>query len=293
MNLSYSTQKKLVLFTFILIPLTLLLTFTYYPAMNLLYLSTTSWNGMDPVKTFVGLDNYKELFSNYELLKIFSHNSAYLLAGVIQVTLALYLAVILNTRLRCRNIYKVIIFLPVIMNGVAIAFMFAFLYNPEFGALNTLISKIGLEQYRVNWLGNPDLVNFSLAFINIWRSTGFTMVIFIGALQSIPKDIYEAAQIDGASFFQSFRHITLPSILIIIELNMFLTVTGAIEAFDLPFVLTRGGPLGHSETFVTKTMKVAFEFENFGLASAMGIVLLVIVATFVFLQRRLILGRRE
>jgi raffinose/stachyose/melibiose transport system permease protein len=293
MKLNYKSQRILILFTFMLIPLALLLTFTYYPAANLVYLSATSWDGYSTVKEWIGLDNYKELFANYELLGIFSHNLAYLLAGIIQVTLALFFAVVLNSRLKGRNLFKIIIFLPFVMNSVAVSYMFGYLYDPANGALNVLLDHIGLGDFRVNWLGNRHIVNFSLAFVNIWRFTGFNMVIFLGALQSIPKDIYEAAQIDGATFFQSFRHITLPSILIIIELNMFLTVTGSIEAFEMPFILTKGGPIGASDTFVTKTMDVAFTFSNFGLASAMGVVLMCIVALFVFLQRKLILGRNE
>lgn len=288
MSLSYKAQKKIILITFMLIPLALLLTFSYYPALDLVYLSMTSWDGVSPTKLWVGFQNYRELFSDPMIFSIFGHNLAYVLAGIVQVSLALFFAVLLNTKLKGRNVFKVIIFLPFIMNSVAVSYMFGYLYDPASGALNFVLGHMGMSN-KVNWLGNPHLVNFSLGFINIWRFTGFNMVIFLGALQSIPKELYEAAQIDGASAIQTFRRITFPSIVSIIEVNMFLTITGAMEVFELPFILTKGGPIGASDTFVTKTIEIAFTFGNFGLASAMGVLLLAMVGIIVTIQKKIIL----
>jgi raffinose/stachyose/melibiose transport system permease protein len=288
MKFNYKTQKVIILAAFLLLPVTILLTFSYYPALNLLYMSFTSWDGLTPGKAWVGLDNYKEMFSDPKLIGVFKHNLAYLVAGFAQNIIALYFAVLLNSRMKGRNLFKIIIFLPFIMNGVAVSYMFGYMYDSQNGGLNMLLDAIGIGS-PVNWLGDRSLVNYSLAFINIWKYTGFSMVIFLGALQAIPVGLYEAAKIDGASRLQAFRYITLPSLRSIIEVNLFLTVTGSMEVFELPFILTKGGPIGASETFVTKTVDVAFTFSNFGLASAMAMVLLVLVAAILIIQRKIIM----
>lgn len=287
--LRYKSQKTVLLVSFLSLPLVLLLLFSYYPAGMLVYQSFTSWNGMDPVKEWVGLANYRELFTNAELFQVLTHNLYYFVAGLIQAVLALYFAVILNRGLRGRNLFRMTLFLPYIVNGVAVAYIFSFVLDTDRGALNLILSFLGLIGQPISWLGNPSLVNISLAGIALWKYTGLNMVLYLGALQSIPSELYEAATIDGANAWQSFRHITLPNIRTVVELLLFLSLSGSMEAFDLPFILTKGGPIGASETFVTKTVDVAFKFQNFGLASAMGVVLFFFVAILVTIQRRLVL----
>ncbi|MCL6456964.1 MAG: sugar ABC transporter permease [Gorillibacterium sp.] len=290
MNLSYRTQKKLVILTFIFVPLALLVLFSFYPAVNLVYLSFTSWDGFSPGKTMVGFSNYQEIFADAEIFKVFAHNFAYFASGILQNVVAIYFAIVLNGKLRGRNYFRVMLFLPYIMNGVAVAYMFSYVFDTTNGSLNHFLGFLGLPT-DTSWLGITSLVNYSLASISLWRFFGFNMVIYLSALQAIPSDIYEAASIDGASGFQTFWRITLPNIRKVIELNMFLTVTGALEVFDLPFVLTGGGPAGASETFVQKIVATAFQFNNYGLASAMSVILIVIVIIVIMLQR-LILNRK-
>ncbi|MBP3965517.1 carbohydrate ABC transporter permease [Paenibacillus lignilyticus] len=289
----YKKQKIIVLFTFLLLPVTLLVLFSLYPGAMLLYLSLTSWDGYSAAKGWVGLDNYREIFRNSEIFSVFSHNLYYFFGGIIQNIIALYFAVVLNKKLRGRNIYRVLIFLPYIMNSVAIAYMFSYVYDSQDGSLNGLLTLLGLDSLITSWLGNKHTVNISLAFISMWKYLGFNMVIYIGALQSIPDDLYEAALIDGANERQSFFYITWPSILKIVELSMLLTVTGALEVFDLPFIMTKGGPAGASDTFVTKTVDTAFHYSNYGLASAMGVVLLLIVIVVITIQRKFILREEK
>ncbi|WP_338045189.1 sugar ABC transporter permease [Paenibacillus humicola] len=139
-----------------------------------------------------------------------------------------------------------------------------------------------------SWLGSESFVNYMLASIGFWRFMGFNMVIYLTALQSIPSDLYEAASIDGANGWQKFIFITLPNIYKIIELNLFLTVSGALEVFDLPFILTNGGPAGASDTFVLKIVSTAFQFSNYGMASDMSVVLLLSVVIVLGIQRLLL-----
>jgi len=288
-KLSFQTQKKVILICFITIPLLLLFTFAYYPALELFRLSFMKWNGVSANKEWIGFANYVEVFSNPDIFGVFKHNFAYFVVGIIQNMLALFFAVILNTKLRGRNGFRLLLFLPYILNGVAVAYLFGYVYDTTNGSLNALLGSLGFEQLsQTSWLGNKDFVNHTLASVGLWRFMGFNMVIYLGALQSIPSDLYEAASIDGANAWQKFSRITLPNIYKIIELNLFLTVTGALEVFDLPFVLTKGGPAGASETFVMKIIETAFQFNNYGLASAMSVVLLLFVVIVLSIQRYLL-----
>lgn len=286
MNLSYKTQRYLILFGFLTIPLALLCAFSLYPAAALFYFSLTNWDGLGFDQEWVGLANYKEIFMRPEIFAAFKNNLYYFIGGLIQTAIALYFAVILNGKLKGRYAFRVMLFLPYVLHSVATVIMFKNLYHAEYGSLNIFLGAIGLESWQQLWLGNPHIVNFSLAFISMWKYFGLSMVIFIGALQSIPNDLYEASKIDGAGSWQTFRFITLPSLRKVIELMLVLTLTGALEAFDIPYVMMLGA--GGTATFVTQTMDMAFKFENFGLASAMAVVLLVIVLFFIVLQRKVL-----
>ncbi len=288
-KLPFHTQKRFVIIAFVSIPLLLLLTFSYYPAMELIRLSFTSWDGLSPNKEWIGWDNYKEVFSNPAIFGVFKHNFAYFVVGIVQNITAIYFAVVLNSKLKGKNFFRLLLFLPYILNGVAVAYLFGYVYDTTNGSLNYMLGQLGFDALAsTSWLGNESFVNYTLASIGFWRFMGFNMVIYLAALQSIPSDIYEAASIDGANGWQKFIHITLPNIYKIIELNLFLTVTGALEVFDLPFVLTKGGPAGASETFVMKILETAFQFNNYGLASAMSVVLLLFVVIVISIQRYLL-----
>ncbi|EES74106.1 ABC transporter, permease protein [Paenibacillus sp. oral taxon 786 str. D14] len=284
--MSYLKQKRIIIFTFLLIPVSLLLLFTYYPAAKLVYFSFTAWDGYSPEKPWVGLDNYREVFLNPDIFGVFAHNFAYFVVGLVQNVIAIYFAVILNSRLRGKNVFRLLLFLPYIMNGVAVAFMFGYVFDTTQGSLNLFLNSIGLTNLsETSWLGTPGLVNYALASTGLWRFMGYNMVIYIASLQAIPADIYEAAKIDGANAWQTFWRITLPNMRPVIQLNLFLTVTGALEVFDLPFVLTKGGPAGASQTYVQRVVETAFAYNNYGLASAMSIILLFFVIVVVGLQQ--------
>lgn len=288
---SYKKQKNIVIFSFLLIPVALLLLFTYYPAAKLVFYSFTDWDGYSPEKPWVGLKNYKEVFANPDIFGVFKHNFAYFVMGLIQNVIAIYFAVILNTKLRGKNGFRLLLFLPYIMNGVAVAFMFGYVFDTTQGSLNMFLQSIGLTGLgETSWLGTEGLVNYSLASTGLWRFMGYNMVIYIASLQAIPRDIYEAAKIDGAGAWPTFWRITLPNMKPVIQLNLFLTVTGALEVFDLPFVLTKGGPAGASQTYVQRVIETAFAFNHYGLASAMSIILLFFVI-FVVLIQQFVLSR--
>lgn len=281
-NYSYKTQRKLIIIAFSLIPVTLLAVFSYLPIINMIQYSFTEWNGYSPTKEYVGLDNYKAIFTNPEYFRVFIVSLYYFVAVFIQMGLALYFATIISFDIRAQNFFKGILFFPYLLNGVAIGFMFLFFFRPE-GTLDSFLGLIGLGEYTQMWLNNPSIINISLASTSVWRHMGFNFIIFLGAISSISKDVYEAAEIDGANRFQQFRFIILPNIKMIIQLNLILAVSGAISVFEIPYIMT-GGANG-SRTFVIQTIDLAFKHGRFGLASAMGIILLIIVVLVAVLQR--------
>lgn len=284
-NLSYKTQRKVIIVAFSLIPVVLLFTFAYLPVFNMFKYSFTDWNGYSKSYDYVGLENYKTIFTDSKYFTVFKVSLYYFAGSFVQMALALYFATILSFNVRFKNFFKGVLFFPYLLNGVAIGFIFLFFFRPD-GTLDTLMQSIGLGAYTQGWLLNPKIINISLAGASLWRYMGFNFIIFLGAISSIGKDVYEAAEIDGANRWHQFRHIILPSIKSIVQLNLILAISGAISAFDIPYIMT-GGSNG-SNTFVIQTVTTAFKYNKLGLASAMAVVLLFIVIIVTLLQRLLI-----
>jgi multiple sugar transport system permease protein len=278
-----SVLKRLTPWLFLLAPLTLLLVFTYIPVANLLYYSVTSWDGVSPDKPYVGDKNFRELFTNPALYRVFYVSLFYLGASILQLGLALYFATVLSFKARFKSLFKGIIFFPYLINGVAIAFVFLYFFKPG-GTLDTTLKLFGIGGHY--WLGDQHLVNYSLAATSVWRYLGLNFVLFLGAIQSIPGHLYEAAEIDGANRWQQFRNIILPGIKPILSLSFILAISGSLSAFEIPFIMT-GGANG-SKTFVIQTVQQAFTFNKVGFASAAAIVLLVIILLVTWLQRILV-----
>lgn len=284
-NLSYKNQRIAIICLFSLVPIVLLLTFAYYPVISMFRYSFTSWNGLSKNMEYVGFENYKTIFTNPEYFSVFKVSLYYFFTTFIQMALALYFATVLSFSVRMKNLFKGILFFPTLLNGVAIGFIFLFFFKPD-GTLDTILNLVGLGSLQQKWLLNPNLINFSLAGASLWRYMGMNFLIFLGAISSIGKDIYEAADIDGANKWHQFIHIILPSIKRILQLNLILAISGAIGVFEIPYVMT-GGSNG-SSTFVIQTVDVAFKYSKVGLASAMAVVLLGIVILVTILQRVLI-----
>ena len=267
---------------FLVLPLVLLGTFTYIPVVNLFYYSVTSWDGLDPHKTFVGLKNYRAIIDNPVYFHVFYVSLYYFFASFLQIGLALYFATVLSFKVRFSNLFKGILFFPSLMNGVAIAFIFLYFFRPG-GTLDSVLDTFGAGSLKHQWLGDPSLINYSLSGVSVWRYMGLNFVLFLGAIQSIPAQLYEAADIDGATRWQQFRYIIAPGIRPIIGLTFILAIAGSLAVFEIPYIMTTGA--NGSETFVIQTVKQAFENQHVGLASAMAVVLLLIILVVTAIQR--------
>ena len=281
-NLSQKAEKKLLIFLFTIVPVSLLLLFSYYPLVKMFQYSLTDWNGITPDPNFVGLDNYRTVLTNPKYFSVFKTSFYYFIATFFQFGIALLFATILSFKVKFANFWKGILFFPYLLNGVAIGFIFLYFYKGG-GTLDTVLTFFGLEDQIQLWLGNRSINNISLAFTSVWRYTGFNFLVFLGAIQSVNPEIYEAAEIDGANQWDKFRYIIVPSIKKIIFLNIILGISGSLSVFDIPYIMT-GGSNG-TTTFVIQTIATAFKYNKTGLASAMGIILLVIVIVVTVVQK--------
>ena len=284
-NMKNKTKDRITVISFLLIPVLLLIVFSYYPLFKLFQISITDWNGLSKDFNYVGLKNYKDVFEQKELFTVFTNNAAYIMTALVQQFAGLFLAIILNSNLRKKNMFRAIIFMPYIINGVAVAFMFNYMYDFTNSPINVLLNTLGLGEYAVRFLSANYSSNFALSFISFWRYTGFTMVIYIAALQSIPNDIYEAARVDGAGFAQTVRFVTLPNIKNMFSISLLLSVNGALQAYFEPFMITKGGPNGRTDTFITKSLALAFDYKKYGKAAVMGILLLAMIIIIVLIQK--------
>ncbi|MFE6979335.1 carbohydrate ABC transporter permease [Streptomyces sp. NPDC057682] len=276
--------RRLTPWMFLAVPLVLLITFTYVPVGNMLYYSFTDWDGISPERDFTGVDNYVQIFTRPELFRVFFVSFYYLAASVVQIVIALYFATVLSFDLRFRNLFKGILFFPYLVNGVAIGFIFLYFFK-DGGTLDSVLSWVGAGSDHA-WLGDPASANTSLSGVSVWRHTGLNFVLFLGAIQSIPGELYEAAQLDGASRWQQFRHIIAPGIRPVLSLSIILAISGSLSVFEIPWIMT-GGSTG-TTTFVIQTVKLAFQFNKTGLASAAAVVLLLIILLITWIQRRLV-----
>ncbi|MET7703354.1 sugar ABC transporter permease [Streptomyces sp. NPDC005485] len=269
---------------FLIAPLALLIVFTYAPIANMVAYSFTDWDGVSPELHYTGTGNYTELFTREDLFQVFFVSGYYLVASAFQIAAALYFATVLNFNVRFRNFFKGVLFFPYLINGVAIGFVFLYFFQ-DGGTLDTVLGLFGYHSDHA-WLGTSTSANISLAGVSVWRYMGLNFVLFLGAIQSIPGELYEAAELDGANRWHQFRYIIAPGIKPVLSLTVILSISGSLSVFEIPYIMT-GGATG-TETFVIQTVKLAFQFNKTGLASAAAVVLLLIILAVTWLQRRLV-----
>jgi ABC-type sugar transport system permease subunit len=274
-------QKWIVLLAFLLLPLALLFIFTYLPFAKMLQFSFYKMGYLGD-REFIGLNNYKEVFTRPDYFATLKISIYYFIGAFIQMALALYFATLLGFKLKGRNIFKGVLFFPYLINGVAIGFIFLYFFK-RMGTLDTLLSLLGIPQNSIPyWLKNRDINNISLSFVSVWRYMGQNLIMFIGAIQSIDHNLYEASDLDGANKWQQFRYIILPSIKTVVSLNLILAIKGAISVFEIPYIITNGS--NGTSTFVIQTIQTAFKFKKVGLASAMATVLLLLILLITAIQ---------
>ncbi len=269
----------------------LFLVFGMFPLAFSLYLAFQSWeptSGLGAMQ-FVGLENFVFALQDEWFWKSLKNTAWLALAsGVPQHLVAIPLAVFIHTRFkRLRNGVVGAYFMPYITSTVAIAIMFSSLFSTDYGVVNTMLAKLfGVP--AIDWLGAPENIKPAIAMIVFWRYVGFNVVLYLAALQTIPKDLYEAATMDGAGWLQQFFFITLPSLRPMIFFGVTLSVIGGLQLFEEPFILTggRGGSDQSGMTTAIYLYRMAFDFNDFGAASAMSWLLFIVVVVLTWLTNR-------
>ena len=255
--------------------------FMVYPLLDSIRLSTYNVRGMQH-QTFVGFENIERLLAD-PLFWTALWNTAYFALGslLLQLPVALGLALLLsNARLKGRNLFRLSFFSPVLISGVFIAVIFYLLYDRRYGLVNKVLG------FEIPWLQDPALVMPALVLAGVWRWAGFNMVYFLAGLQSIRRELYEAAAVDGAGTWQTFIHVTIPALRPVIAFVVITSMIGSFQLFDLPYVLTEGGPGNASMTMVMYLYKHGFEFINLGYAATIGWALAVIIGIISIIQVR-------
>jgi multiple sugar transport system permease protein len=279
-------------YLFLLPSLLGVLVFTVFPVLFAVFIAFTEWNLVSPPK-FIGLANFTSLFTQDVLAGQVAVNTVFFVLTIVplQVVLSLLLALALNRPLRAMGLFRGIYYVPVITTIVAAAIVFQFMFDRDYGLVNAPMWWLGdVLQIKVdppNWIGSSQWSKWSVVILTLWKNVGFTTLLFLAALQSVPKDLQEAAMIDGASRTQRLRNITLPLISPTTFFIVVILIIGAFRLFDEPFVMTRGGPAGSSTTAVMYIYQTAFQFSNLGKASAIALVLFVVIFGITLLQQRL------
>src|SRR5919107_43522 len=278
-------RQHLLFLAFIAPNFLLLVVFTYWPMVYQTYLSLTRWDMLAPRKNFVGLDNYASMFGGWEfwgvLFKTFYFMGAVVLGSVI---FCLAIAVLLNQRLRWRNFVRSVVFAPVILSGAAVGLVWAYIFDPNYGLLRTLLGFLGVSS--PDWLADTHFAMPAIILVYLWKSLGFAVVIYLAGLQNIPKDLYEAARVDGANSWVRFRHVTLPQLSPVTFFVVLTTIINSFQAFDIIAVMTGGGPAGATTTLIWYIYQEGFIAFRAGVAAAAAIIMFLLLLVITVLQVR-------
>ena len=260
------------------------------PTVAALFLSFTDWNGIAPTFNYVGFSNYTNMLTDDPIFVQSLGNNLKFTLGVLifQTVLSLFFAMLLVKNTKANIFYRAVYFFPTIVASVSVAFVWTFMYDPNIGVINNLLSAVGLESLAKSWLGDRNIAIYSLAFVQFWAHTGQMLIIFVAGLHAIPKELYEAAEIEGANKWQTFKSITWPLLAPSATIVVAYTTIQSFKAFDLVIAMTGGGPSYATEILSTFLYHEAFINFRFGYASAAAVIFMIIIAIVTVLQFRLL-----
>ncbi|WP_018130288.1 carbohydrate ABC transporter permease [Effusibacillus pohliae] len=270
--------------------LVIFLLFFIYPIFYMIYLSFTSWNLISPTKTFIGFENYKELFRSHDFLQVLSNTVLYTVFTVlISLVISLLLALWLNRKGRRYSFLQGAIFSPHIISLVSVSLLWMWMMDPQYGLLNWVFSLFGLPTLK--WLADTKSAIYALILVSVWKIVGYNTLIFIAGLQSIPTEIYEAAELDQTPWWRKLTRITIPMLSPTLFFLLIINTTDSFQVFDTIQIMTQGGPVNSTNMLVFYIYQNGFDFFKIGYASAAGVVLLVLVGIvtivhFKFLAKR-------
>jgi raffinose/stachyose/melibiose transport system permease protein len=276
---------------FLLPALALYALFVLFPIVQAARFSLYDWNGLEPLDQFVGLANFERALSDPTFLGAVNHNAVIVVLSLaVQIPIAVGLALMLNRQFRGRAAMRLIFFAPYVIAEVITAIVWSLLLQPD-GLTEHFLTAIGLGELYQPWLADPDTVLIALFFIITWKYFGFHMILLLAGLQNIPREVEEAAAIDGASRWQGIRYVTLPLLGPTLRVSVFLSIIGSLQLFDLVWVTTRGGPVNASNTMAVYMFDRGFVRFQFGYGSAVAVILFLICFVLALAYQRWVMRR--
>lgn len=274
MNKAFGNKKTIAMF--VLPALIIYAIFALVPILYNVYLSFFETNLMD-VNQFIGLKNYINLFQDGTFLKALRNNIVMVIGSLIaHMPLALFFAAAIHKKIKGASFFQTVFFLPSVICGVAVGLIWTFVYNGNYGLLNGFLKAIGLGNYTQVWLSNKDIAIFMIIIVVMWQYVGYHMVIQLAGMRNIDAELYEAADIDGATGWQQFKSITFPLLKPILKIDAVLIITGSLKYYDLVAVMTNGGPNHATEVMSTYMYYSAFNILRYGYSAAIGVILMIL-----------------
>ncbi len=287
------TLRRYRIFLFTLPAILVIGAFFVYPILLSLRLSFTDFTGVG-IPNDVGWKNYERIFTRSRYLDAFTTTILFtVIVVVVQTALGLFFAALLHRLPAVRNLCRAALFTPAMMSFVIVGYVWQFIYSPFNGGLNSALAAIGLESLQHNWIGDPNTALIAVAFAHIWMFTGYTTAIFLAGYAAIPSDLEEASKLEGARSWQRFRHIEVPLLAPSFTINIMLSTIGTLKTFELPFIMTRGGPDGATRTLSLHIIDSLFGKYKFGFASALSIIMLLLVVLVAYVQNRYLRSRED
>ncbi len=286
---SFKKRNRLIGYSFLLPNILGFLAFIFLPVIASFFMSFTSWNGFGKIE-FIGIENYLRLFEDTDFKISLVNTILFTLISVpVTLFLSLLIAVALNKGMRLVKVFRTAVFLPYVTSTIAVAAVWQLIFNPTAGPVNGFLSNLGFDNLP-GWFSSPDWALFSVSIVYIWHSVGYYMIIFLAGLQGIPEDVYEAADIDGASSISKFFKITMPMLSPIMFFTSIIAIINSFKVFDFVYALTGGGPGRSTQVLVYDIYTTAFKEYEYGYASAMAYILFLLILIFTALNY---LGQRR
>ena len=281
-----SQKKKWLPYLLVSPYLIFVVVFVLFPVLFCFYLTFNKWNIISPMK-FIGIDNYSRLFHDRLFWKAIGNTLKFLMLHIpLQLIVSLFLAYLLNQKLRAAAFFRASFFMPVIVSGVVVTILWQQLLGFDGGLINRMLMSIGM--HKIGWLVNPDVAIYAIAIMATWKNVGLYVILFLVGLQTVPPQYYEAAKMEGASRWQQFYHITLPMINPTIFMVVILSTIGGFSLFIEPYIMTGGGPLNTTLSAVLYIYKQAFQYYNMGYSATLGFFYALMIMTVVILQKKFI-----
>lgn len=269
--MSHTLKNPYVYLMFILPTILLYFMFFIYPMLSSVYYGFTNWDGLN-VAHFNGFDNFSKAFKDQDFWNAVRNNLYFIFFSVfIQIPLIIFFAILISSVKRFQGFYKTTVFMPSILSTAVVGILWGFIYEPEVGIVNQILGKLGID--KIYWLADEKWAMMSVLFTNAWQWMGFYIVLVLAAILSIPKEIGEAAAIDGATGFQRAFYLTLPLIKPIISVIIMLSIAGALRVIDIVLVMTNGGPAGATEVMASYMVSKAVSTGDYGYGTALSLLI--------------------